>query len=304
MILRGAETITAIIPVWMGGRLPGHYLEECLRSVVNQSRPADEIIVVDDASPHSVEEFLRQFDFFDRLKMVRLPKNLGVSGARNAGLQAASGEWIAYLDHDDAWIPTKLETQIAYLRAHPECDGVDSCMDATYPDGRRLLWGTGRRSLCLENALKENQIFNQMLLVRRMALLAAGGFDGDVKVWDDQAISIRLAAAGFRIDHLDVALGLHRRHHDNASGNTGAMIQDGLSMLWKYRALYNELFVWRCYPARTAFILETAGRKRGKIVGRALRMASSAMRPFGSYELRTRTTTPPFYTGAQMGNPS
>jgi GT2 family glycosyltransferase len=194
---------------------------------------------------------------------------------------------VACLDHDDAWVPAKLATQLAYLNDHPEADGVDSMMQTSYRDGKILLWGKDRPVFCLEAALKENQIFNQMLLIKRSALLAVGGFDSAIKIWDDQAISIRLAAAGFRIDHIDESLGLHRRHSGNASGRTAAMVWDGLRMLWKYRMLYEETFGWRSFPARFAYVLETAGRKRGKLLGRVLRLAGSAFNSLGSYKHRT-----------------
>jgi GT2 family glycosyltransferase len=273
------DSVTAVVPVYIRVK----YLEECLRSIVKQTRPPEEILVVDDGSPKPIEPFLRALDFFDRLTLLRLPRNRGIAGARNAAMQAAKGYWLAYLDSDDRWHPRKLEIQLAYLEQHPECGGVDTFMRTTYANGRELVWGEGRRPLCLEDALKSNQIFNQALLVQRSALIDAGGYDTRIKGWDDHAISIRLAERGCTIHHIPEALVFHHRHTDNQSGKAMFMAWDGLRLIWRYRSLYRRTLGWRCFPAQAGFVLRTVGRKRGKILGRALRYMGSALGILGAY---------------------
>jgi glycosyltransferase involved in cell wall biosynthesis len=93
-----------------------HLLPRALESVLAQSRPADEIIVVDDGSTDETAQLVA-----DRYPGVRYlhQDNRGVSAARNRGIAAATGNWIALLDSDDSWLPRKLERQLAALEADP-----------------------------------------------------------------------------------------------------------------------------------------------------------------------------------------
>jgi glycosyltransferase involved in cell wall biosynthesis len=92
-------------------------LRVAVASVLNQTRPADEVIVVDDGSTDGTAE-----DIGSRFPDIHLivQENRGVSAARNAGIRAAKGDWIALLDSDDAWLPKKLERQLAAVENAPE----------------------------------------------------------------------------------------------------------------------------------------------------------------------------------------
>ncbi len=82
-----------------------------------QSRKADEIIVVDDGSRDGTERFV--LETYPEVRLLR-QENRGVSAARNAGIRAATGELIAFLDSDDEWLPRKLERQLEAMDASPE----------------------------------------------------------------------------------------------------------------------------------------------------------------------------------------
>lgn len=98
-------------------RLP--LLLNAVRSVRNQSYENTEIIVVDDCSPVDVAEAIRAHD--PRVTVVRNATNKGAGYSRNAGIDRASGEIIAFLDDDDEWLPTKLEEQVSLLRDADAC---------------------------------------------------------------------------------------------------------------------------------------------------------------------------------------
>jgi glycosyltransferase involved in cell wall biosynthesis len=97
------------------------YLREAIASVLGQTRPTDEIIVIDDGSTDGSAEVARSFGPPVRCLS---QANGGMCAARNAGLAAARGDLIAFLDSDDLWIETKLEAQSRFLAAHPELDLV------------------------------------------------------------------------------------------------------------------------------------------------------------------------------------
>jgi glycosyltransferase involved in cell wall biosynthesis len=109
--------VSVVMPVFNHEELA----REALESVLEQTYTNIEVIVVDDASQDPIAEMVSSLAD-PRLRYIRLPTNLGAGGARNRGLAEASGALIAFIDSDDLWIPTKLETHIAYLEA-PEGDG-------------------------------------------------------------------------------------------------------------------------------------------------------------------------------------
>lgn len=104
--------ISVIIPTHNRAKL----LERALRSVHVQSRRASEVIVVDDGSTDSTREGVSSR--FPQVQYIWQP-NRGVSAARNRGLRAAHGEWLAFLDSDDEWLPQKLQAQQQALQAQP-----------------------------------------------------------------------------------------------------------------------------------------------------------------------------------------
>lgn len=108
--------ISVIIPAFNAAL----YLGEAIESVLDQSTPADEIIVVDDGSD---DDTAGVADKFSRVHVIRQP-NQGCAVARNTGIAASSGEWLAFLDADDLWLPEKLSLQADYLKNNPSCPAV------------------------------------------------------------------------------------------------------------------------------------------------------------------------------------
>ena len=91
------------------------YIDRAVRSVMEQSYPADEIVFVDDGSTDGTDEVVQQQ--FPRIRYIR-QDNCGISSARNLGIEQSSGNWIAFLDVDDEWLPQKLERQVSALETN------------------------------------------------------------------------------------------------------------------------------------------------------------------------------------------
>jgi glycosyltransferase involved in cell wall biosynthesis len=106
-------TVSAIIPTYNRRSL----LERALASILRQSRPPDEFLVIDDGSTDDTPEHIPKR--FPDVRYIRQETG-GVSAARNRGIREAKGEWLAFLDSDDEWLPRKLERQLEALRAKPE----------------------------------------------------------------------------------------------------------------------------------------------------------------------------------------
>lgn len=108
--------VSVILPTY--NRLP--YLREAVASVFAQTYPHWELIVVDDGSTDGTAGCLARLED-ERVRVVRRPNRSNAAVARNAGLDRARGDYVAFLDSDDLWLPRKLELQIARLRSQPEC---------------------------------------------------------------------------------------------------------------------------------------------------------------------------------------
>src|SRR5450631_4169449 len=98
------------------------FVRAALMSIHSQTVKPAEILLIDDGSSPENQEKLKELS--DLATIVFNPRNMGVSKARNFGAQIAKGEWLAFLDDDDSWVPDKQERQIRYLEAHPEVDAL------------------------------------------------------------------------------------------------------------------------------------------------------------------------------------
>lgn len=107
--------VSIIIPTYNGA----NFLGEAIQSVLNQSYPDFEVIVVDDNSPDHTAQVMSQFDD-TRVKYIAHEVNKGSDIARYTGLQASSGEVIVLLDQDDLFLPEKLEEHVTFLERHPD----------------------------------------------------------------------------------------------------------------------------------------------------------------------------------------
>lgn len=174
------------------------YLGAAIESVLAQSHPTDEIVVVDDGSSDASAAIARSYAPHG----VRLIQqdNQGPGAARNRGIRETSGDLVAFLDGDDLWLPQKLERQIAYLAAHPETVMV-SCLrwrwDQTTGERRIEYFGVRPgRNLAHENVVR-NVIGNpSMTLIRRSVFDAVGVFDPALRWGQDWDLFIRIAAYG------------------------------------------------------------------------------------------------------------
>ncbi|PYO23465.1 MAG: hypothetical protein DMD85_09185 [Candidatus Rokuibacteriota bacterium] len=199
-------TVSVVIPTHDRGRV----VVEAIESALAQTHPPLEVIVVDDGSTDDTAERVGRLRDA-RVKYLRR-SHAGVSAARNAGIAAATGDLVAFLDSDDLWKPDKVEAEIAALARYPSAGGVFSDLEKVdgatfvpsfmrrtrvfsrllaeraYRDG--LLLSARALSLCL---LQEVPIKTPALTVRRSALERAGGFNEAWTSSEDWEFLLRFA---------------------------------------------------------------------------------------------------------------
>ncbi len=123
--------VSVVIPVFNRPRRVCRAID----SVLSQSRPAQEIIVVDDGSSDTTVRSLQKYG--GQIEMIRHNTNRGVSAARNSGIKKARGEWIALLDSDDEWMVHKLKKQSAFFKARPDLQ-IAQCQEIWLRRGKRV----------------------------------------------------------------------------------------------------------------------------------------------------------------------
>ncbi len=191
--------VSVVIPTFNRGFCIGAAVD----SVLRQTRPPDEIIVVDDGSTDDTPERLAAYG--DRIRYVQ-HVNSGVSAARNGGILVARSNWIAFLDSDDEWLPSKLETQLTALQADPRLI-AHACNARTNAGMGRTIdfFSLGDQLGILgENQSLERPLAHVLayrfctpaLVVRRAALLAAGLFDTRMALFEDLDLMARVACLG------------------------------------------------------------------------------------------------------------
>ena len=217
MNARANNRVAVIIPVHAAA-----FLHEALASVFGQLRPADQVIVIDDGAPDqsAIQDAIARWP--GRLTLLR-QANAGAAAARNAGLAAASVDWVAFLDADDRWQPEFLDRQMGFLHAHPEVDLVWA--DATIV-GETPAAGRTFMSMCpstgevtLESLLAQTcNVLTSTVVVRRNLVMEAGSFDVALRRGQDFDLWLRLVARGAFAAYQQEILAVRRLHGENLSG--------------------------------------------------------------------------------------
>lgn len=186
--------------------------KRALHSILAQTYPGLEIIVVEDGSDSGFEEWIG--NIHDRgVKYFRNPRNLGLAASRNAGLKLASGEYIGYLDDDDEWKPERIEKQVEILNKLPG-EAVNR-LGVIYCGTEIRVTGTKRVHLghpmnhgpLRESILRSGAItLPSTCLFSKKALQAVGGFDEKLPSSIDHDIWMKLAANDYEAFALDLPL--------------------------------------------------------------------------------------------------
>jgi glycosyltransferase involved in cell wall biosynthesis len=210
-------SITVLIPAYNASR----FLRETIESVLAQTLPADEVLVIDDGSTDDTAAIAASFG--PPVRVITTP-NQKLAATRNFGVKHAKYEWIAFIDADDLWLSNKLELQMAELARHPDADLCYS--------GRILLIQEGETTTRLgkvievppadkiREALYVNTTFlSSSVVIRRSTFLDIGGNDVNCKWVEDWDTWLRLLHAGVKFAAVQEPLVQYRVHPQSVSHN-------------------------------------------------------------------------------------
>jgi len=205
------------------------YIEQCILSVVQQTYPNIELLVIDDGSTDDsvvrIQRLQQQYGFDFRVQ-----QNKGLTHTLNEAVARAQGSLIAPFGSDDIMLPERIAKQVAYMQDKPEvgiCAGNIELIDSAgqlFPESRQRR-DTAFRRLDFDDVFMERKPYPPAptLLFRKEALERVGGFDPQIRL-EDLLIELKITHAGYFIDCLGEVLAKYRKHGSNSSKNTPFMV--------------------------------------------------------------------------------
>jgi glycosyltransferase involved in cell wall biosynthesis len=232
MTHRSGIQVTTVIPAFNASEFLGTAIE----SALSQEGVSQQVVVIDDGSTDNTSAVLAKFG--DRIERIS-QTNRGLSAARNAGIQAATGEYIAFLDADDQWCPGKLARQVAALDCNSKAAMLHSQTVSWDPN-------TGHESPfvkalsreyqgdCFARLFQANAICVSSVMARTNCLRRLGGFDEQITrpTTQDYDLWLRIAFESPLL-FVEEKGTLYRRHAGNASLQSRMMLEDQILVLKK-----------------------------------------------------------------------
>jgi len=216
-------SISAIVPTCNRPEMAA----EALKSIVEQTRPPDQIVLVDDGHDHSGRKLADQFN----VELIET-RGRGPAMARNRGVTLAIGEWLAFCDDDDIWLPQRLEKQETRIGEKVDLIYADALDD----EGERLLTGReAREGQVFGSLLLDNWVTTSTVLLRRRAFVKAHGFEERFCPAEDYRLWLRIGRFG-NFAFVNEPLAAYRAHPGQLQtdiarmfGATADVVEDALS---------------------------------------------------------------------------
>lgn len=224
--------VSIVIPLFNGK----NFITRALNSIKNQSYSNWEVFVIDDGSSDEGADLVS--DQYPSIQLMR-QANSGQAVARNQGVKAAKGKYIAFLDQDDEWLPEKLALQVQALNHNPYV-GFVTCNQSHYlEEGIKNVPANMLQAL---QGLKEvhRSMIPSALMVRKHALDKVGGFDAELRMGDDTDLLLKLRHAGYQELNVEHLLLRKWIHGSNDSFNTAKMKKGLFEVLYKNLKRKNE----------------------------------------------------------------
>lgn len=236
MIQDSSHTVTVVIAAY---NRPD-YLREAIKSVVAQTYPIEQIVVIDDHSSVDLKKVIDEFPD-ENILYHKKDTNLGVSNSRNLGIKKASGKWIAFLDDDDLFLPNKIARNIEDMRNFSNCAAVLSAYNylETGKKGQNMPTGEIQE----DDLRRGNPYCGASGLFAKREFLLIDMFDENIPLGEDWDIFIRLKKYGL-VYFSNEPLFLYRKGHDSITNKAKSLsieqIEPRLRSAYKHRDWLGE----------------------------------------------------------------
>lgn len=228
------DTVSVVIPTYNRAS----FLKHSIGSVLEQTHAIQEIIVVDDGSTDNSKDIVESLARHKPIKYI-YQENKGISSARNAGIVASSGDYIAFLDSDDAWLPTKIEKQLETFKnnsslglVHCKIDFIDATGNRSTPPSTG--WLPDASGKCLEKLLQSCLIHTSAAMVPRSVIHSVGMFDETLRTNEDYEFFLRIAHT-HEIACVNEVLSVYRTHEGGITGDRTALDIERIHSLEVFR---------------------------------------------------------------------
>jgi len=214
------------------------FIAETVESVLRQTYNGYEIIVVDDGSEDGTRDALLPY-----MQEIRYhyKENGGIASAKNAGISLSNAEFIAFLDHDDLWVPDKLKIQMEHFNSNPQV-GLVYAKYTSFRNDKELRTKPekGYSGWIFKKLLSKSFVQTSTVMVKRECLNAVGQFDESFKLADEYDMFLRVAKR-FQCGFVDKELTRYRVHDKNASRNNLLFDKENLRVFKKVYNGYTDL---------------------------------------------------------------
>jgi glycosyltransferase involved in cell wall biosynthesis len=214
------EKISVIIPMYNAESS----IIRCLTSVINQSYKGEiEIIVINDGSKDTSKELVEKFIELNKNSSIKLinKQNGGVSSARNAGMKKATGEWIAFCDSDDAWLPNKLSKQLKLCTETTKIDFLGSILSNEPIKNFFFKNFNYLTPISLNNLMYKNFFQPSTVILKKKIIDEIGFFDESQKYAEEGNYFMRIASGGFNCFLLNEKLTIYGDESKSGFGESG-----------------------------------------------------------------------------------
>jgi glycosyltransferase involved in cell wall biosynthesis len=265
--------VSVVIPCYNSAR----YLAETIESVLAQTHPRVEIILIDDGSTDATAKIAQGYPV-----NYIFQTNGGISAARNNGFLHSQGKYVLFLDHDDRLLPRGIEAGVKLLEAHPDCAIAVGEHKFIGPDGTEIGYSHKHsgghdhyRRLLAHNFIETPC----SVLHRRSSLEATGIFDENVMGAEDYELYLRIARQSALITH-DAPVAEYRLHDSNTSGDAERMFLVSLQVLqMELPYLQGDAEKLRMYRQGIKFVQREFGRRLTReLIGNRQAMNSASRR--------------------------